>query len=145
MRTDLASTREVWEATTDRLGRAVGELGAQRAEIARNRERLGQFLINFERTRYSFQLGGNSGSVRVGPIWLQLRDTNRKKQRYTLGLFLDDRWVEVKDRTLHEPVEFYLSDNTLPLELVITQIGSGQVTGHVSVPKQAPAQRNTTK
>jgi len=143
--TDLASTREIWEATTDRLGRAVGELGVQRAEIARTRETLGQFLINFERTVYPFQLSGNSGRMRVGPIWLQLRDTDRKKQRYTLGLFLDDRWVEVKDRTLREPVEFYLSDSVLPLELVVTQIGARQVTGHVAVPKQTFPQRNTAK
>ena len=137
VRSDLAATRQAWEATAERLGRTVGELGEQRADINRTRESLEQVLGVLDRARLPFQLNKKMGRQRVGPVWLQLRSTDAKRQLYTIGVFFDDnKWVEVKDRALREPVEFSSAGASVPLQLVVSEIHNDQVLGYLAVPKQ---------
>ena len=84
---ELASNREAWEATADRLGDTVGELGNQRRELTNTRESLGELQRNLERTYLPFDLRKNGGRQRVGPIWMDLRRGDRQGQRYTMGGF----------------------------------------------------------
>lgn len=132
------ANREAWEATSERLVDVVGELGTQRGELAQQRQNLDQVIARFQRTRLPFRLQKSSGKQRVGPIWLVLRDTGPKSQVYTMRMFVDDRWTELKDRALHEPVEFYMAASATPLELVVSEIHRGEVAGYLAIPKDAP-------
>ena len=136
VQSDIAANQEAWEATADRLGDAVGELGSQRSEIASTRESLVQFQKHFERTSLPFQLHRKGGRRRIGPIWLELKKVDRKKQRYTMQLLLNDKWIEMKDRVLGERVEFYASGIEDPLELVVSEILKDQVAGQLVLPKE---------
>ena len=113
----------------------MGELGEQRRALDSAQETLGQIQRNMERTYLPFDLSKNTGRQRIGPIWLDLRRTDRRAQRYTMRLFFDDRWVEMKDRVLGERLEFYISGVSLPLELVISEIRKDQVVGKLGLPK----------
>ena len=126
--------REAWEATTDRLGMAVGELGEQRREIARTQDDLIQLRQQLERTAVPFQLWKNQGRYRVGPISLTLQKTDRKNQRYDLTLYFDDRTVQMKDRVLGERVTFYTQSSEEPLELVVSEILADRVSGKLALP-----------
>ena len=132
---ESASKRDAWEATTNRLGDAVGELGEQRRTLDSTQETLGQIQRNMERTYLPFDLRKNAGRQRIGPIWLDLRRTDRRAQRYTMQIFFDDKWVEMKDRVLGERLEFYISGVSLPLELVISEIRKDQVVGKLGLPQ----------
>jgi len=111
-------------------------LGSQRREIASTQAALGEIQRSFERTYLPFELRRSFGRQQVGPIWLDLRSVDRKAQRFTMRLFVDDRWVEMKDRVLGERLEFYVRGFSNPLELVISEIRQDQVSGQLGVPSQ---------
>jgi len=134
----VQADRERWDATTDRVAGTVVELGEQRSELAGTRERLEQLWERFEREPIAFDLQKRSDKQRVGPIWLWLRKTDRKNHRYTMRVFAEDKWIELKDRALLEPVELYLSEVPVPFELVITRIDDDEVSGVLGVPRQLP-------
>lgn len=132
---DVAAVKQAWDASTDQLGSVAGELNRQQNEIESNRQKLMRLSDRFDRTPIAFELQGDARE-RVGPIWLSLRKTHEKAQRYTLRAFIEDKAIELKDRALLEPVELYFSEKTPPLELVVTDIKDEQVSGILRVPKQ---------
>jgi len=131
---EMIATREAWEATTDRLGMAVGQLGDQRREIARTQQDLDQLRRNMERSYVPFRLSKSTGRQRVGPVWLELQTTDRRNQRYNMRLQFDDRMVQIKDRVLGEKVEFYISGVEGPVELVVSEIQQDSVSGQLVLP-----------
>lgn len=131
---EAIAAREAWEATTDRLGMAVGQLGDQRREIARTQEGLDQLRRNLARSYVPFQLAKDAGRQRVGPVWLDLQSTDRRNQRYSVSLQFDDRMVQMKDRVLGEKIEFYISGVEGPLELVVSEIQQDRVSGQLALP-----------
>jgi hypothetical protein len=132
---NFTASREEWEATTDRLGSVVGELGNQRSEIDNNEESLKQVLGRFQRRDYTFTAQKGSGRQHVGPVILWLRRADPGSGRYTMRLQVNDKWVEFKDRALHEAVEFYPSNSAVPIEMLVSRIGRNQVTGRLAVPQ----------
>jgi hypothetical protein len=132
---DVTAGREEWEATTNRLGSVVGELGAQRSEIDDNKATLNQLLDRFQRQDYTFTLQRRSGRLRVGPLALWLQSSDNRTGRYTMRVMVNDKWVEFKDRTLHEAVDFYPSGSTVPIELVVSQVNRDRVAGKIAVPQ----------
>jgi hypothetical protein len=132
---DVTASREEWEATTNRLGSVVGELGAQRSEIDDNKATLNQLLDRFQRQDYTFTLQRRSGRLRVGPLALWLQSSDNRTGRYTMRVMVNDKWVEFKDRALHEAVDFYPSGSTVPIELVVSQVNRDRVAGKIAVPQ----------
>ena len=139
---EMVAAREAWEATTDRLGMAVGQLGDQSREIARTQEDLDQLRKTLERSSVPFQLSKDAGRQRVGPVWLELQTTDRRNQRYSMRLQFDDRTVQMKDRMLGERVAFFISAVDGPLELVVSDIQQDHVSGQLTlpVPDSGPSQ-----
>jgi hypothetical protein len=132
---DVTAGREEWEATTNRLGSVVGELGAQRSELDNNKATLNQLLDRLQRQDYTFTLQRRSGRLRVGPLALWLQNSDSRTGRYTMRVMVNDKWVEFKDRALHEAVDFYPSGTTVPIELVVSQVNRDQVAGKIAVPQ----------
>lgn len=141
MKGDLNSSREAWEAATNRLGSTVGELGEQRRELADTRASVTQMQREMERSYLPFELDKNGGRQRVGPVWMDLRGVDRRALRFTMRLYFDDRWVEVKDRALGERVDFYVAGHEQPLELVVSDIRQDQISGRLAIPMTSPGQR----
>lgn len=135
LRSGVAANEEAWEATTDRLGDVIGELGVQRGAITQNREILGELQDQFARSYHYFRLHKRADQMQIGPVFIKLEKTDRKNQRYTVRLFVDDNWVEMKDRALHEPVEFYLAGVSVPLELVVSEIYQDEIVGRLALPR----------
>jgi len=140
LQSDMAAGREEWEATASRLGSAVGELGSQRVEIDRSKETLNHLLDRFERQELPFSLQKKGGRKRVGPVALRLEGTDPENGRYTLRLQVNDQWVELRNRASNEAVEFYAAGSSVPLELVVNQVGKNEVRGKIDIP-QKPANR----
>lgn len=127
LRQDVVANQEAWEATTDRLIDTVGEVDWQRQQL--------NLLMNQSQRRYlPFDLHKRMKRHQVGPVWISLRKTDGKKQRYTLRLLVNDKWVEVKNRVLHEAFEFHLSGYSGPVELVVSEIRENQVKGYITLP-----------
>lgn len=131
---DASANREAWQATTDRLADVVGVVGNQQGQISQAREDLDVLLAEARRTAVPFELRRGGSREPVGPLWLLLKGSDPKTQRYTLCIYVDDQCVELKDRAADEVVVIVLSRRTAPLELVATKVLRDQIVGYLEVP-----------
>jgi hypothetical protein len=130
---EIATTRSDFER---KLQRMIGDLGVQSDLIAHNRTELGELRQLGAREYFEFDLSKAPKPARLGPLSIQLRKTDVKRQKYTLNLIADDRTIEKKDKTANEPVQFYQDGYRQPTEIVVNQIYKDRIVGYVSVPKQ---------
>ena len=133
---EVKSTKEDLEATRTELRRAIGDLGVQSDLIAHTRGDLDELRKRGERDYLEFDLRKSSKRQRIGPVQLELRKTDAKRQKYTLNLVADDKAIEKKDKTVFEPVQFYLEGYAQPTEVVVNKIEKDRIVGYISVPKK---------
>jgi chromosome segregation ATPase len=136
VKTDLGSAKEQISSTRTDLQRVVGDLGVQSGLIARNSSELEELRRLGERDYYEFTLGKTKRPERVGNIAINLKKVDAKRQRFTLNLVADDHSIEKKDKTLNEPVQFYMAGYRQPSEIVVNQIYKDRIQGYLSVPKK---------
>jgi chromosome segregation ATPase len=132
---DLTSVKSDLEGTKNGLQMTRGEFGTL---IARNHDEIDQLRRLGERDYYEFTVTGKGQKSRVGSLSLELRDTNTKKNQFTVALYVDDMRLEKKNRSVDEPIYFYTRGSRAPAEMVINKVGKNVVTGYLSVPKSAP-------
>jgi uncharacterized coiled-coil protein SlyX len=130
--------REAWQATTDRLADVVGVVGSQEGEISQTREQLNALLARTRRSAVQFELHRGSAPQSVGPVSMMLKGSDPRSQRYTVCVYLEDKCVELKDRTVDEVVVFVVSRNSTPLGLVATRILRDRIVGYLEVPDEKP-------
>jgi hypothetical protein len=132
-RADLESTKKVLDATRADLGMARSDLGTL---IARNHDEIEALRKMGERDYFEFVLDKNQAQ-RVAGVGLILKKTNPKRHRFNLSLLADDMEIEKKDRTVNEPIFFYLRGSKRFYELVVNKVESAKVMGYLSAPKGA--------
>ncbi len=141
MKGEVAETQQALAETQTELQRTIGDLGIQSGLIARNQEELDELKKRGERDYYEFNLRESKRYTRVGPVSIRLRDTDTKRQKYTVDLLTNDKRVEKKDKTLLEPVQFYIQGTRHLLEVVAFEVNDDQIIGYVSVPKEVGVTR----
>jgi hypothetical protein len=129
VKTDLESTKNGLQMTR-------GEFGTL---IAKNHDEIDQLRRLGDRDYYEFTVNGKGQKSKVGNLSLEVRGTDVKKNLFTVALYVDDKRLEKKNRSIDEPIYFYTSGSRAPLELVINKVGKNQVTGYLSVPKAVSA------
>lgn len=135
---EVAANRQAWEATTNRLTDVVGTVGAQQGEINATHDALNQLLMQTQRKAVSFELDRGSNRILVGPVTLQFKSSDTKRQRFTVCVIFEEKCIELKDRALNEVVVFVVRKNGPPLELVATKILRDQIAGYLEVPSATP-------
>jgi len=140
VRGDVAATREQLAATAGKLERTIGDLGVQSGLIARNSTELEELKKRGERDYFEFDVKKSKQYTRIGQVSMRLNRTDTKRQRYTVTLLVNDKVVEKKDKTLLEPVQFYIQGTRHLLEIVVYEVGKDRVVGYLSAPKEV-AQR----
>jgi uncharacterized protein (DUF2141 family) len=133
VRTDLDTTR-------DDLKMARSEMGTL---IARNHDEIDQLRRLGERDYVEFTIAGKNKPQKVANLTVELKGVNEKRGQYSVAMTAEDRRLEKKNRTMNEPIFFYLSGTKIPEELVINKVGKDTVSGYVSIPK-ANAQSSAT-
>jgi hypothetical protein len=132
-RTDLDNTKKALDSVRSDLGMARSEMGTL---IARNHDDIGQLRKMGDRDYFEFTVSRKT-PVHVAAVGLTLTKTNVKRHRFNLELLADDVQVEKKDRTINEPIFFYVSGSKRPYELVVNEVKQDQVKGYLSTPKGA--------
>jgi len=80
-----------------------------------------------------------NGPTKVGTIQIQLKDTNTKKNRYTMNVLADDNSFE-KEGSLRQRADLLLHRRTRSaLELVVNKVTKTTASGYLSVPKAGGA------
>jgi predicted nucleic acid-binding Zn-ribbon protein len=134
-KSDIDATRKDLEATKGRLERTVGDLGVQSGMIARNKEEVEELKRRGERNIFEFDIRKVKNPQRVGPVQITLKKVDTKKFRYTMDLIADDKRIEKKDKTVNEPVQFYVRGARVPYEIVVFEVQKDRAIGYLTTPK----------
>lgn len=138
-KTDLGSTKADLEATKGKLQSTIGDLGVQSGLIARNHDEVEDLKRLGERDIFEFSVGKTKSPQHVGPIQIELRKVDTKHYKYTLNVVADDKNIEKKDRTVGEPIQFYVRGARAPYEIVVFDLTKDHAKGYLSTPKSANA------
>ena len=121
------------------LNKTINDLNMARSElgtlIARNHDEIDVLRRMGERDYIEFSIAGKNQPQKIGNITLELKSTNQKKNRANLVLTVEDKSTEDKNRSINQPLFFYLSGTHQPQEIVINKIGKNQISGYLSIPK----------
>ncbi len=128
------ANHEAWEATTNRLADVVGAVGSQQGELTQTRDQVNQLEAQTRRTATQFELRRGMDAQPVGPVSLLLKDSDFKKQRYTVCVYVSSQCIELKDRAVDEVVVFALSHDRSPLELIATKVTRNGIVGYLEIP-----------
>jgi len=142
VKSDVEKNRLELEKTIKELTSVRGDLGVQSGLIATNAGELNVLRQLGERNYYEFDLQRAKNPQRVGSISVRLRKTDEKRNKYNIDVWVDDKLIEKKDKTLLEPVQFYVQGSRQPYEFVVNQISKNRIVGYLSTPKVE--QRRTT-
>jgi hypothetical protein len=131
---DVTGVKGDLDATKNSIQMARSEMGTL---IARNHDEIDQLRRMGERDYFEFTVQRKGGSQKVGSIHVELKDTNTKKNRYTINVLADDQSFEKKDRSVNEPIFFYTAGSRTQLELVVNKVTKSTASGYLSIPKSA--------
>ena len=129
---DVTGVKGDLDATKNSIQMARSEMGTL---IARNHDEIDQLRRMGQRDYFEFTVQRKAGATKVGAIRIELKDTNLKKNRYTINVLADDNSFEKKDRSVNEPIFFYTGGTRSALELVVNKVTKTTATGYLSVPK----------
>ncbi len=136
VRTEVASTRGDLDKTIAELRRTTGDMGVMSGLIATNRKELDALRSVGERDYFEFTITKNQKQQRIGDIVMQVKRTDTRRNRFTIEIIADDKRVEKKDKTVNEPVQFYvLSRARIPYELVVNEVRKDTLVGYLAMPK----------
>src|ERR1700738_5198098 len=129
---DIEATRSDLEATKGRLERSNGDMGVMSGLIAHNRDDLEELKRRGDRNYYEFKIAKSKNAQKVGPVQVALTKADQKKSKYTVTVFADDRSIEKRDKTVGEPVQFYMkgASRMAPYEIVVFDVGKNKIKGY---------------
>jgi hypothetical protein len=131
---DVTGVKSDLDETKNNLQMAKSEMGTL---IARNHDEIDQLRRMGQRDYFEFTVTRKSGAEKVGSVQVELKDTNTKKNQYTINVLADDKSFEKKNRSVNEPIFFYTGGSHAALELVVNKVTKTSASGYLSVPKAA--------
>ena len=136
VKTDVTSTKAELQKTIAELKSVRGDLGVQSGLIATNAGELSALRRLGERNYFEFDLKKTKEPQKVGGVSMKLKNTDTKRNRYTVEVLADDKLTEKKDRTINEPVQFYVAKaKGIPYEIVVNQVAKDRIVGYMATPK----------
>jgi cell division protein FtsB len=136
-KTEADATKADLETTKGKLQSTIGDLGVQSGLIARNHDEVEELKRRGERDIFEFDLTKSNAAQHVGPIQVQLKKVDTKHYRYTVAVVADDKSIEKKDKTVGEPIQFYVKGARAPYEIVVFDLSKDEAKGYLSTPKSA--------
>jgi hypothetical protein len=134
VKTDLASTKTDLQQTKTDLKQVRGDLGQTSSLVATNDTELKELIRRGERNIVKFNISKKTkGFQKVGDISMALKNSDPKKNKFTIEVQADDKLTEKKDRNINEPLQFYVSNSLY--EVVVNTVSKDNVAGYLSTPK----------
>ena len=133
VKTDLASTKTDLDKTKSDLKKVSGDLGITNGFVATSQKDIEELRRRGEVSITEFSLKKQKTLQKVGDISMQLEKADPKKNRFNVILLADDKRVEKKDRTVNEPLQFYVAKSLY--QIVVISVGKDQISGYLQTPK----------
>lgn len=134
VKTDLSDTQAELEKAVATLTTVRGDLGVQSGLIATNSGELDALKRLGTRNYFEFDIDKSKDGTKVGRIQIRLRDANEKKNRFTIEVMADDKTIEKKNKTLLEPIQFYVIGSKIPYEIVVNKLDKNRIAGYLATP-----------
>jgi len=131
---DVSGVKTDLDATKNNLQMARSEMGTL---IARNHDEIDQLRRMGQRDYFEFTVQRKGGAQKVGSVQVELKDTNTKKNQFSINVLADDKNFEKKNRSVNEPIFFYTGGSRAALELVVNKVTKNSASGYLSIPKAA--------
>lgn len=136
VKTQVASARSDIDRTIADLKRTTGDLGVMSGLIATNSKELAALKELGDRNITEFTLSKSQKAQRVGDIMVTLKKADMKRNRFTVDLLVEDKTIQKKDKTINEPVQFYVvSRARQPYEMVVNSVEKDKIVGYLAAPK----------
>jgi len=135
VKSEVASTKSELEKTISDLKRTSGDLGVQSGLIATNGRELAALKALGERNIFDIKLAKTKAPQKIGDILVMLKKADPKANRYTIVIVADDKSVEIANKTVNEPLQFYTSKARQPYEIVVNEVKKDYIGGYLATPK----------
>ena len=136
----LASVRADATQNIGDLDRTREDLGALKNGIATNSKQIQMLRDQGDKIIFEFSLTKSSGLQRVGDIQVRLTRTDEKRNTFTVEIVADDKRVEKRDKTINEPVQFFVTSRAnQPYDLVVNEVSKNSVKGYLAKPNETIA------
>ncbi len=112
---DVTGVKTDLETTKNNLQMARGEFGTL---IAKNHDEIEELRRLGERDYYEFTISGKGNKTKMGTLTAELRDTNVKKNQFTMALYVDDMRLEKKNRSVEATLPHLLLPPAAPARLL---------------------------
>lgn len=134
VKSDLAGTKNDLQQTKTDLKKTIGDLGVTSGFVATNGKEIDELRKRGERTIVEFHLDKKNKKdyQKVGDISLLMKNTDPKKNNFTLEVKADDKLTEKKN-SINVPLQFYVGKSLY--ELVVNNVGKDTMSGYLSTPK----------
>ncbi len=137
VRESLASVRADATRHIDELQHARGDVSELKNGVATNSKQIRDPAGTWRQTDCRVQSDEIGGPAAGGRYQVKLNRTDEKHNTFTLEIAADDKLVEKRDRTINEPVEFFVSSKpSQPYELVVNEVGKNTVKGYLATPRE---------
>ncbi len=133
VKTELAGTKSDLDKTKSDLKKVAGDLGVTNGFVATSAKDIEELRRRGEVTIVEFSLKKQKNMQKVGDIQLLLEKSDPKKNRFNVIVMADDKRVEKKDRTVNEPLQFYVAKSLY--QIVVLSVGKDQISGYLQTPK----------
>jgi chromosome segregation ATPase len=132
---EVESVGSVARQASVNLQQTRGDLGLMSGLVATNADEIQMLRDLGDRRVYEFTLAKSGGLQRIGDIQVVLDRTDAKRHRFTMEIVAADQRVEKRDKSINEPVQFYVpGKGAQPYELVVNEIGKDTVKGYLATP-----------
>lgn len=140
-KSDIATTKSDLQNTASELKRVTGDMGVLSDRIATNGKELDALRALGERNYFEFNIAKAKVPQKVANVQLYVRKIDPKRNKFTLELLADDKRVEKRDRTINEPIQFYVANARQPYEIVVNQVTKDHIVGYLATPKVEMARK----
>ena len=108
--TKVVGVKSDLDATREDLKMAKSEMGTL---IARNHDEIDALRRLGERDYTEFTITGKNRPQKVANVTVELRGVNEKRNQISVAMTVEDKRFEKKNRSLNEPLFFYISGTDL--------------------------------
>lgn len=135
VKTDLAASKSEIDKTIADLKKVTGDLGVTSGLVATNGKELAALKALGERSYFEFNLVKSKQAMKLADITIKLKNADLKRNKYTIELVADDKTVEKKDKSVNEPLQFYMAKYRQPCEIVVNEVKKDRIVGYLAQPK----------
>lgn len=132
---EVAQTQNNLSRAVSDLKRVIGDLGVMSGRIATNQQELEILKALGDRNYTEFRIPKAKEPQTLNGVRLTLKKTDPGSRKYTLEVVADEQRVQKKDRSINEPVQFYVGHKKQPYEIVVNQVTKNEVVGYMATPK----------